>query len=437
MPRFLVKFLSTRRFAIYVMGIMLAILIAGAILPSTSVLPASSLPGFAEKHPVLYALGARLGIQAVVSSPFFLVIPLFLFTSILVCTALRVRDFFKGKITVPVITGNESEVSSSKGIEWMRDFLKKRGWKSPDGFLFFRGRAGFFGSIIFHAGMLILFSGIAISSLTNFRASLLLVEGRRTSACEGEFLRVIRKPVLVPSIDELFFTLLRFNSKYDERGTPVEYSVDLLFEDERANIGEKKVGVNKPLSYRGLQATLQRGGITPHFVIQKNGGVIFDAEVNLFAGDFFDMFNVYDEGLSVHVKFFPDMGINNDGTPYLISRELKKPGFLIELNTKDNIKFSGAGYMGEDIRAGNYLIRVESLKHWAELELSRDYGLRIILVGIITIITGLVIRFIDYDRWILLRIKEGRIFISGRARFFNEIFKEELNNIIKMIEGQK
>lgn len=414
---------------------MLSAFLLGILLPSPSTLSPARLMEFKESHPVLYAFSARLSIDKVIRSPIFLILPLFLFLSILLCSIKRAVAFLNRKGSeLTQVNLDWIEVAEEKKMDALRSFFLKDHWQTRDGRYFTKGRIGFWGSIIFHAGMLVVFAGIVVSSLTNFKASMILVEDSWTSLKEGEMVRFLRNPLLPLGLPEILFSLTKFTAVYDEKGAPSRFSAEILFEDEAGDIKPYNVEINRPFKYRGLQATLQRAGVTPRFVIKNNAGVkIFDGEVNIFAGDFFDMFNVYQEGLSVYVKFFPDMEIKN-GKPILKSRELRNPGVLIEILTKENRRFSNPIFIGGEAQLGPYTIGVKGFRHWAEFELSRDYGLAPLMFGILCVILGLMIRFIDYDRWIFLKIEDGRIFLSGGARSFNEIFREEIENLSKKIK---
>jgi len=421
------------------------ILFLGVILPEPSLLTPEKAMKLVSQHPRIYWISRKLSVQNITSSWFFQLIPMFLFFSIFLCTLKRIKEFLKTKNRI-IVPGNSwekiVELTGSITLKHITAYLEKSGWftaVSNNILSASKGRIGFLGSIVFHAGMLIAFAGFITSSLYGFRGSILFVQGHRTGLAESGFIRILKKPRFNPAVPEFFLTLEHYAATFDSRGTPVEYSSSFIFEDEDLNIRPVKIAINQPLKYKGFQATLQRHGVTPYFIIRdrERDRIIFDADVNLITeGDFFDMFNVDAAGMTVYAKFFPEMGIR-DGTPFLVSREWRRPGFLLEVKDKNNKKFREFFYADEVKTLGEFMFSVKDIKHWVEIEVSKDSGIRIFITGFILIIAGLMVRFIDYDRNLFIKIEGDNLLLYGCARYFNETFRSEIdalkNGIRKII----
>ncbi len=419
---------------------MLLLLLAGVLLPSPGMLPPEKAMRFAEEHPYLSELSKRFNVENITSSWIFIILPAFLFISITLCTTKRIINFFKVSNTFLENSNtfkNAEEIFIRQNItlEDIKNFFRRRRWRVEErGNILYcvKGRTGFLGSVLFHAGMLIAFTGIILSVLTSFRGSLMLIEGMRTDISNHAV--IARKPVLNIAPPDIALTLDSFTVRFGADRTPLEYSALILFEDENSELTEKKVGINQRLKYRGLSMTLQRYGITPEFVVKDiKGNVLFHANVNLSASaDFYDMFNIFEEGLTIYTRFYPDMIIKN-GEPLLRSMNRGAEGFHIILKDKNNNEFKGSVYVNSEEKIGNYNISIKGLKHWIELESSMDYGLNVIISAFVMILLGLMVRFIDYDRTVSLMIDNNKIYIKGHARIFRGIFKEELERLIKDI----
>lgn len=417
------------------MAVMLTLLLLGVLLPSPNMLPPGKAVKFVSEHPYLASLSKKLNIQKITSSWFFLILPFFLFISITACTVKRVTNFLKINHTF----FQKSHTSrSGKQLDSFIFFLKKRFWRvnqKENTIYATKGRIGFAGSIIFHAGMLVCFAGIVLSSMTSFKGSLMCIEGRKTGIEKGNFAVISKEPVFNFLLPPVNLSLNDFKFTYREDGTPLNYSAHILFEDENMNIVEREIAINKPLKYRALQFTLQRFGITPYIEIkEKNGEVIFKADVNLAAvNDAYDMFLDNEHGLTIYTEFYPDMGIES-GKPVMKSKNIGNPGLFIILKDKSGNEYSNGVYFGSEVNFGDYTVSIGDLKYWVELELSVDYGIKIIIFGFCMILIGLMVRFIDYDRYIYLKVEDGRVSISGGARIFKDIFSEELEKLKKELE---
>ncbi len=433
-------YLTSRRFAIYIMACMLLLLLAGALLPSPGMLPPQKAARFAEEHPYLSELSKRFNVENITSSWVFIILPAFLFASIALCTTRRIINFLRVSNTFLENSNtfkNAEEIFMKRKIsmEDIKIFFRRRRWKVEEGgraLHCVKGRTGFFGSLLFHAGMLVAFTGIILSTLTSFRGSLMLIEGMRTDLRNPAL--VVRKPILNIPLPDIALVLDSFAARFGADRTPLEYSAFILFEDENSELTEKKVGINRPLKYRGLSMTLQRYGVTPEFVLKDTSeNIIFHANVNLTAStEFYDMFNIFEEGLTIYTKFYPDMELK-DGEPFLRSMNRGAEGFHIILKDKNNNEFKGSIYVDSEEKIGDYIISIKNLKHWIELDVSRDYGINVIISAFVMIILGLMVRFIDYDRTVLLMMDNDKIYIKGHARIFRGIFKEELEGLIRDI----
>jgi len=439
--------ISSRNFAIYCMLFMFCLLIIGAILPSPSSLPQEKAAGFITEHPYLFEFAKRFNVQRITSSWFFLVIPLFLFISISACTFKRIQIKLKSSEEIVLSKGVSrntiEEVVLSKEVSrnTIKDALIKNGWwikHKENEIVALKGRIGFWGSVVFHAGMLLLFAGIGLSVLTGLRSSVMLLQNRETAVELQNMALIYKKPLIIPDLPDVRLTLKDFFVRYRQDKTPDEYRAVLLFEDEEHNVSEKAIAINQPLKYKGIQFTLQRYGITPRITINDpSGQLLFDGDVNLVAvTDAYDMFQVAEEGLVVYTRFYPDMMVQG-GMPVLKGLNTGKPGFEFIIKNRDGKETRGYGYLNSSVRVGDYNVSVRDLKYWVQFDLTLDYGLGVIIAGIIVILFGLVIRFIDYDRYVYVKICNDKVLLTGQVRFFKEIFKEELKGLKTSIEGIK
>jgi cytochrome c biogenesis protein len=121
-----------------------------------------------------------------VTNPIFLVITLFLFLSTCVCTVSRVQKWITLKVSdfsKDRAFSFEREESSSSSIETVRskveELLAQGRWEksteTKDRAVIFsgqKGMSGFWGSVVFHIGLIICFFAGPVSVYTTFRGEL-------------------------------------------------------------------------------------------------------------------------------------------------------------------------------------------------------------------------------------------------------------------------
>ncbi len=425
------RFLSSRGFALWLLLIVILILILSAFLPNEFTLSEEELLRLQTERPFLWRLSQHLSTPAIVTGPVFVAVSFFLALSTLLCTYKRLRsrqrDFSKTRAFHFNIVDNGGsrdkilKVLDSRG--WSRGFERS----SEDITLIKadRGRYGFWGSIIFHISLIALFITAIISSVTRFNGEILVPENTLISASDSLnyiFLAGSRPPAI-----ELSVTDIRLSAS-----GPVPTQ---LMADIHVSSGSYEIAVNKPVMISGYQFAPSRYGISPRFVISKEGKVIFDAFVNLRSLFIEDYFEIKEEGLRFVVRFFPDFYKERQtfGTRGL---EEKNPVFYIKLFKEGSPAGSVFLRPGEDYSVGNYTIKLPEYSHWITLVISRDPGTFSFIISFAFAILGLFIRFMSNERVLtVLLYSDGRFELRGWSRYYPAFLEKEMNDIRDEIKG--
>lgn len=438
MRRF-INYIGSRRFAIVILLFTLAIILLSNLLPNFAAMSVEEVESLRTNRPALFAAARYLQVGVIARSPFFLVIPAFLFFSITICTLRRVKR--EGWLKPGVVAGETLFQAGFSGTPaaLMRYMLGK-GWKIEEAgddkpIICSRGGQGFWGSVTFHAGMNVVLLGFALSLLTRFNASAILTDGYGMTASEA----FSGKAPAGFQVTEMLME--GFRAVYEE-GFPVDFSMKLALWDGEGRERRGEVKVNNPLSWRGYQFVPLRYGFSPRFVVKKGGGEILDAFVTLrvMTPDKLDSFDVPGEGMKVATQFFPDYYMEGK-TPKTHSREPRNPVFFIEVTRGG--KELGRGFlpMNKEVSFAGYSIELKEVRMWVMLGVSRDSGLPVVTLGFILIVAGLIIRLVWNDRHVRLFMREGVVEIGGSSRYFPAMFEEELKKLAEEIgrgikEGQ-
>lgn len=438
----------SRRFAVSLLIAISILLFLGIILPTLSYHEPSEMMVFEKNHPVLFELGKVFNPPTLTTSWTFLFLTGMLMLSTFLCCIerLRNREYRDPYTSLPKFFRHRLKLSLSAGPDEAREraaaVLRRRWWRlgpgrSHDDLMFLEGRKGafgFWGSLVFHLGFLIILGGVIMSSLTRFSGTLLLAEGQETPLLSRNLMEVSRKPMLAYELPGVGVFLERF--KADIRGNvfPVDYTADVVVFDAARRAVAKPIKVNQAVKHEEVSMLLRDYGFAPQLVLRdRRGKILGDAFFNLKKrrAGVRDSVRFPKTDVVVDTRFFPDYNLTSSVVP-------RSPAIAVEVKKKGSPVFKGLLRRGESVKFNGMTLGFPSLRYWAYFQVTRDLGLAVVFWGFVISFVGLVIRFFWHDRQLLIRIKpiEGgtELLISGRSKYFPTIFKEELKKVGALIE---
>lgn len=432
MRRFL-EIIGSRRFAIFLLAATLAVILLSNLLPNLSAMKPEEIEAFSKARPLLFRIYAAMQVGNVVRSPLFLLIPLFIFASITVCTFRRVKREGLGWRRFPPGEG-KYRASFDGSLASVEGYLRKKGWdveaEGPTVINAFKGGRGFWGSVLFHIGINVVIIGIALSLMTRFNGRVVLTEGYGTEMKEA-FLGDMPEGFPVRGAE-----LERFEAVY-AGGFPVDYSMDVTFWTEYGET-RGRVKVNEPISVMGYQFSPTRHGFAPRFSMKKGEETLLDAYINLvvMTPEQVDTIDLPEEGIKIRAQFFPDLYMEGR-TPKTRSRETKNPVFFVEVRRGKEMLGQGFLPLNKEVSFAGYTLEFKDLKMWAMFGVSKDLGVPAVAAGFMLIVVGLVVRFIWHEKTIRISTWEGFMEIGGRARYFPALFEEELKRLTEELKSDK
>lgn len=374
-------------------------------------------------------------IADIATSPFFLVIPAFIFLSVLLCTLDRLR---KRKIKAPHGSAFLIKRSAVLPLPEAVKYLEGKGWAPfegrEDSIFMVKGENGFWGSMVFHAGLLILIISAVITGATLFSASLLLIEGLPTPLGKEGFLTIGKQPLVPVTYPAGTVTMERFEAVFKDERFPVDFAAHLKLEDAK---GERDVAVrvNDPLILGGLQYTMDKYWFAPAFRVEDvaSGRVLFDGHVSLLPLlelDSEDFFDVPGTGYRIYVRFFPDFEMTDKGSRTR-SKIPKNPVFGMRLvdDKGREVERGKLVRLGKTLYMGGLGIKATELRYWAHFGVIRDHGQPLIALSVIVMVAGLVIRFVRHEKWLMVTGKGEGTEIAGYSRYFPALFEGEVERI--------
>ena len=326
-------------------------------------------------------------------------------------------------------------------IEVIRNTLHKKRYKEQgfinEGheFIFTKNSISRWGSVIFHAGLLlVVISAILVLSYRS-RGFVQLIEGDTFVGKESSFL-VKSRGALAGEYNPGFYTFLsKLDHTYWETGElkHLESSLTIVEDTEQA---EKKVSINNPLFIKDTNLYQSDDyGYTLSFVLKKLTGenVVSHFSIDRAANVRKRAVGRTDYPLSpyiVEMKFMPDLEKK--------SFYLNKPIVYLNIAEGLNDVFSGLVIPGDAIKIKDDILHFTGVRYWSGLIFVKNPGMSIAYIGFVIVIIGLVIMF-------LLPYKEIHLSfdpvtkaydISGKTRKYEAIFNEELDEIRGEIEKE-
>ena len=430
---------TSRRFAAVLLITLLFLLLLGVLIPSTAYYEPEEIVVYPSDHPILYKVSELFNPPNLAASWTFITLNAMLALSTLFCTIERLKNreyrdrfmalpkLFKKRVHLKLDHLAKDRIESI-----VTDIYKKRFWKilkaREGGSLFIKGEKGyvygFWGSIVFHIGFLIVITGVIVSATSRFNGSLLMTRGQGLTLGDPEsYTQIVREARTGQRLPEGLITLDGFQAK-TVSGYPVDYIADISITDQSKKIKDT-VKVNKAVKHGRFNILLENYGYAPHLQVRSSDGLlVMNAYVNLKGREkgSADKFNLPSRDLTIDTSIFPDLSgdpLRSDNT-YLILKEGEEERKL---------------YLGETVSISGFDVTFLDLRNWAYFRITKDDGLLIIFIGFLFSSLGLVVRYIYYERRLVIEIRESEegegteVVLSGHSRYFPALFENEVKSI--------
>lgn len=301
-----------------------------------------------------------------------------------------------------------------------------------------RGDLGFWGSVVFHLGLVVALVAIVLTLAGEWRGELQLVEGGVVALDAPGAVSVQRLGPLGRGPPHLVARLGRVEARYQDDRFPVDYLAELAVLGESGAIRGGTVRVNQPLVADGQRFFLQRYGVAPVLEVRRGGETLLAAPVVLSVlegrEDRFDVPGTRDR---VAVRWFGDP-VREPGGVRSRSDEPRHPALGLALEP------GGSGPaarpmllpLGEETSLGPYRVAFRELRRWVSFGVDRDPGTPVLVVALVLATVGLALRFWDHEREIRVRVDPdaggARVAAAARSRYFPALMARELERLMAL-----
>lgn len=270
--------------------------------------------------------------------------------------------------------------------EEFRNILEKKGfkiYKSENGYKAAKNRIGVLGSSITHLGIIIIILGSFIGNLFAYEGYINLLPGESTAFVEQGF---------ILKLDDFYLG-------FREDGSTEQYYSELKIIEEGKEVEAKKIWVNNPLKYKGINFYQSSFGWVSELTIKDSeGNIIEKASLKNNEYHFYQP-----KHLTVYLYgYYPDFAIDHEGQPVTITQQKKHPHYAVILYEFNNYVDSFITSPGQPIYYEDLEITFEDSSLYTGLTYRRDFGYYFVLIGCLFMFVGLLLSFYLYPRFVIV-----------------------------------
>lgn len=438
LPRRAWALLSGTRTAAVLIAAVTVLSLVGMAYPQDAILTAEQIRDWRGVTGPLAQAGEALGLNDLFATWYFIALLLLLTANAIACTVNRLarRGARSRAVTVPagvsgllptvscladaeeplavasVVVASLSRVPGS--VRWASQEDGGGSWR-----LFARGGyIGFWGSMIFHAALVITAAGVVVSALTTFRGTALVTESQTFTDAAGDYLFVSREPRFGSVYSGAQFVLddLEFIYEGDVLTRAVAHTSVRAAPD---SVPERRTAeVNYPLEVAGKSFLLGNSGYSVGLTITAAGGISrlyytlgqrepsgYSDELRL-PGGVIGTFQVVPSA---------DVGLDQE----LVRRfDLTDPVAHVRLMTTGRVLWEGVLAPGQTVTPEGYELTLTDVKIWTEMRVRGDSGRGIVYAGLWLAVAGMLWRLLDAEQSVFVhRHSSGQTTVAARHRF--------------------
>lgn len=394
--RTLLRLLLSRSYAAGALGLLAVLLGLAALVPD-----GERLRELGRVYPRLAATLEALRPAEVVRSPILLVIAAWVAAAIVASMVTRVRAR-RGARAVqgpPSLerfqVRRELRVDSppDEAARRVRAAVRAAGFPVHAELAGSRGGAGFWGSMAFHAGLLLVLFAVVLSARLRFHGDLVLTEGFPFPLEPKVFLRAEPAAALA-GLRGVRIAVSDVTASYREGSQLTDVSAVLEVDRPGSNPVRRFVSVNVPVDLDEFQLALSSYGVAPELhATDPAGATRLDGSVVLHALPPGTEDTVFLAGGGIlRLRYYPEHVLDG-GRDATASMFPIRPVLAFQWYEGGKRVAEGRVARGEEARVAGYRLSFPEFAYWLRLDVTRDPGVPWFAFGSLVAVLGLAVRF--------------------------------------------
>lgn len=465
--RYLWRQLTSMRTALILLLLTGLAAIPGSLLPQRTNGP-MPVQDYFRANPGLAKFLDKLWMFDVYGSPWFSAIYILLFISLIGCVIPRVIEHAKALLTVPPAAPSKLDrmeyfQTFAGDFATAENYLRSKHFRVRQEGDWISAEKGYlreFGNVLFHLSLILILIGVSVGSLFGMKGDSILNIGERftnipTNYDSITYGKLFSDKMLPPFVIKADNFVAKYNPATN---MPEDYTLYVSVADKPSAKPVKKiVKVNSPLDFGSTSVYLQANGYSPLVTVRNaSGSIVFQGAVPLlpqdgnlsstgaikvpdtspqigFVTSFFPTYeqvkgqparSSYPEALDPRLfiaTYVGDLQIDN-GTPQSVYK----------LNTDKMVQVGLKSLkVGESFKFNDGSLTFEGYVPWVNLNIVRDPGKQIALIGGILAILGLLASLFTRHRRVWIRQKGKTLEIAGLAKNAAPGLEKEIERIVK------
>lgn len=416
--------LVSNRTAIALIVAVTALALVGVLWPQDRMMSPSDVVEFEQRYGVIATIGSWAGFGHLFSTWYFLGTLGLLALSLIGCTLDRLRRRRRAHsfpTSVPagttVVATYSLDRARAAALGALTGPGRVRIVEGDRGLLALGGRLGFWGSMLFHAALLIVGIGGVLSVYTSFQGTMVIAEGQTLIDEPASYVSVAKEPQIGDAFTGAGITLERLEMQYDG-STLTRAIAQFTAQDEGAVPSSESVQVNYPLDVGWKSYLLGNSGYAAAVEASTEGQTLYSGVVNLGErtdSGYADTVALPD-GSELKLSATGDSLAPSEGrTPRRY--ELASPQLEVELVRNGTGWGDAVLSPGQSATIGGTTITFGGLRLWNELMVRGDRGRYVVYVGFWLCVVGVLARLADPKRQVLIVSADGKTVVAARHRY--------------------
>lgn len=421
--------LSSRKLALTLFLLLLAICFFSTIVPQESALPPIEFAAWKEKGGINTLL-IRAGLTRIFSTWYFLALTLLLFLSTLAATLRRARALLKGR-DLPVLTENsfrnlrhKTRVTPALSFGEIKGALGGFAWnegRGDDGTYLHGIRHPWarWSTVWLHGALLLLLLGVFVSQATYFRGYVRLGVGQDATLGVNPYLQS-DGGIFSSSPRGIGIKLRAFDNSYKERGYSPDIASTLLLWGSGEGVREARLLRTESASYGGVDIYQSvRTGFAPLMSKEDARGGKESAYLFMeFPGKEkrHPAVDAQTPGtdMSIHAEFLAAT------VSYRDIREIKDPALQLTFSRKGAALYQAVLKPGEAVMVEGSRYTFRKIDYWSDFAITRDPGIYLVYAGFAAVALALFLLtfFTTVEVYALNSGERGDILVGVRSDRF-------------------
>ena len=404
-----------------------------------------------ETFPVVFHFLDVVGFTDIYLSPVTLFFLTLFFINLIIVTMERIplliRQSHIGEGGMPDFKGRDLGLSAAARdvtinssdragvIKIAEKYFKTRGWyvltdDSKSTILAVKNRFSVFGFLFFHLSFLLFLIGGLLIFYSRMSGNVVLTEGEIFTGELNQFRKVNRRPRIMEkmNIPGILLEDVDMHYKNNRRSD--------LFITLKIGTGEEArreiVAINQPAVVGNVTLLANNAGVSPLFILRDSDGKndidgawislnVLDGQIDSFAFS-------NSSTIIYRAWFYPDYEIK-EGYESSRSPDIINPAFHISVEEKGVTVAESTIKKGQSMVFGQNMLVFADLRKWGSLQVVREIGPSLLVIGFALGITGLVMRLVFYRRELRIAVTSDRLYLVGKSNLYQFTFDEAVDDI--------